>query len=100
MEKRVSAYSLAEIQAQMKNVRGLRLTASARAGLVALDWDDEVAVEIIQGLDQQNFYKAMTCYADSRVWQDVYHASHESIELYIKFQRDEDGYFTISFKER
>lgn len=75
------------------------MTASARAGLIALDWDDEVAVKVIQKLTRREFYKSMTCYADSKIWQDVYRASYEGVELYIKFQRDEQGYFTISFKE-
>lgn len=99
MEKRNPSYQLAEIQKQMRAVQDLRLTASARAGLVALDWDDEVAVQIIQSLTSRNFYKSMTCYANSKIWQDVYHACHQKIDLYIKFQRDDEGYFTISFKE-
>lgn len=99
MQKLGPAYCLADIQAQMKSVKGLRLTASARAGIVALDWDDEVAVRVIQKLSSRHFYKSMTCYGNSKVWQDVYRTVYEEIKLYIKFQQDEDGYFTISFKE-
>jgi motility quorum-sensing regulator/GCU-specific mRNA interferase toxin len=41
----------------------------------------------------------MTTYADTRVWQDVYHAEHKGRALYLKFQQH-DEYFVISFKER
>jgi len=41
----------------------------------------------------------MTVHADSRVWQDVYHAEWRSKALYIKFQQHEE-YFIVSFKER
>ncbi len=40
----------------------------------------------------------MTTYADHRVWQDVYTAEYLGEALYIKFQQDENGYFTVSFK--
>jgi hypothetical protein len=41
----------------------------------------------------------MTTHADHRVWQDVYRAERNGLELYVKFQRDSAGFFfTISFK--
>ncbi len=41
----------------------------------------------------------MTTHQDYKVWQDVYKSSFKGIELYIKFQQDSHGYFTIGFKE-
>jgi motility quorum-sensing regulator/GCU-specific mRNA interferase toxin len=98
MEKQTPHYPLAEIQAQMQEVAGLRLTFSAQRGIARLDWDYAEAVAAVQGLARSDFYKSMTTYADHRVWQDVYYAEHLGVELYVKFQRDVDGYFTISFK--
>lgn len=98
MEKHRPHYSLTEIQMQMHDVAGLRLTFSAMKGILRLDWDYVEAVNVIQGLGSGHFYKSMTTHEDHRVWQDVYHAEHFGVELYVKFQRDIDGYFTISFK--
>lgn len=98
MEKYTPHYLLKAIQAQMQDVAGLRLTFSAQMGIVRLDWDYAEAVKVVSGLVHGNFYKSMTTHTDHRVWQDVYHAEHLGVELYVKFQCDVDGYFTISFK--
>ncbi len=99
MEKRRQSYILADIQSQMKNIDGLRLTSSSRKGLVELDFDDNDAVNAIQALTMNDFKKSMTTYANHKVWQDVYNSSYKGVDLYIKFQRDDEGFFTISFKE-
>lgn len=40
---------------------------------------------VVAALSRRNFYKSMTTYADSRVWQDVYHAmTPAKKETYIK----------------
>lgn len=98
MEKHKPHYPLKAIQAQMQDVTGLRLTFSAMKDVVRLDWDYAEAVNVVKGLGNGNFYKSMTTHEDHRVWQDVYHAEHFGVELYVKFQCDVDGYFTISFK--
>ncbi len=98
MEKRTPHYPLKAIQEQMRDVVGLRLTFSAQVGIARLDWDYDEAVTVVRRLSRNNFYKSMTTHADHRVWQDVYHAAHRGVELYVKFQRAADGYFTISFK--
>ncbi len=99
MEKRKQSYQLADIQNQMKNIDGLRLTSSSRKGLIELDFDDNDAVNVIQALTIKNFKKSMTTHNNHRVWQDVYNSSYKDVDLYIKFQQDEEGFFTISFKE-
>ncbi len=98
MEKLRPSYPLKAIQVQMQNVAGLRMTFSAMKGILQLDWDYAEAVNVVRNLTHDNFYKSMTIHEDHGVWRDVYHAEHESVELYIKFQQDVDGYFTISFK--
>jgi len=56
------------------------------------------AIAAIQHLTPGDLHKSMTTYADHRVWQDVYTAEYLGEALYIKFQQDENGYFTVSFK--
>ena len=97
MEKRKPHYALAAIQAQMVAVEGLRMTRSAAVSCTAIGWSLSEAVQVVQSLSARAFYKSMTTHFDPRIWQDVYHAEHLGEWLYVKFQRDEDGYFTISF---
>ena len=58
-------------------------------------------VETIGGIERRMFYKSMTTFADSRVWQDVYHVPARGLMLYVKFQADIVTEFTVmSFKEK
>lgn len=99
MEKSVPHYRLRDIQAQMIDVASLRLTHTAQLGIRSLGMRNVDALAVVQGLSRRNFYKSMTTHADHRVWQDVYHAEWEGLDIYVKFQRDSEGYFfTISFK--
>lgn len=99
MEKRRPHYNLKLIQSQMDCIEAMNLTMSARHGIKALRMALEDALVVIKGLSIKNFYKAMTVHADSRVWQDVYHAEWKGRALYIKFQQHEE-FFVVSFKER
>jgi len=99
MEKRRPHYDLREIQAQMSAVSGLRMTLTARNDALRAGITIQTAVTIIQTLDRDSFYKSMTSHHDQSIWQDVYHGKWRKKNLYIKFQRDATGYFTISFKE-
>lgn len=101
MEKGTPHYSLKAIQAQMSELVGLRLTSSARSarsGLHELSFDVSDAIAAIGNLRSKDLRKSMTTYADYRVWQDVYTTEYRGERLYIKFQQDESGYFTVSFK--
>ena len=99
MEKRRQHYDLKAIQSAMSSVDTMYLTLTARHGIKRAGMSLEDAWRVIQSLSAGNFYKSMTTHADSRVWQDVYHAEHKGRALYLKFQRH-DEYFVISFKER
>jgi motility quorum-sensing regulator/GCU-specific mRNA interferase toxin len=99
MEKRRPQYDLKAIQGQMANIEAMNLTMTARHGIKAAGMSLEDVLAVIKRLSMKNFYKAMTVHADSRVWQDVYHAEWRGKALYIKFQQHDD-YFIVSFKER
>jgi len=99
MEKRRPHYDLKSIQAQMNCLETMSLTMTARHGIKAIGMGLDDALSIIQQLSRENFFKAMTAYADNRVWQDVYHAEWQGRALYIKFQKHEN-FFIVSFKER
>ena len=99
MEKRRAHYDLQAIQAQMSTAAGLRMTVTARHDALRAGITLHVAVLIIQSLDRQSFFKSMTTHQSHDIWQDVYHGSWRGKKLYIKFQQDDAGFFTISFKE-
>lgn len=55
---------------------------------------------VIASLSRRNFYKAMTSFADHRVWQDVYHApTPVRKDAYIKITL-RDHAPVVQFKER
>lgn len=99
MDKRRPHYDLKAIQAQMHSIETMHLTMAARHGIKAAGMSLTDALATIKRLSLGNFYKSMTIHADSRVWQDVYHAEWKRRALYVKFQRYEE-YFIVSFKER
>jgi len=100
MEKFSRTYDLKGIKAAFQTKDDLRITRTARQHIVKLGLSLEDVVQIIQSLVPQNFYKSMTTYADSQIWQDVYHVRFNQIELYIKFMIDDEGHIIVSFKER
>lgn len=99
MEKRKAHYDLRAIQAQMATPAGLRMTVTARHDALRAGITLNVAVSVIQSLDRHCFFKSMTTHLNYDIWQDVYHGAWRGKKLYIKFQQDTAGFFTISFKE-
>jgi motility quorum-sensing regulator/GCU-specific mRNA interferase toxin len=83
----------------MDCIEAMNLTMTARHSIKAVGMALGDALEVIQMLTMGDFYKSMTIHADSRVWQDVYHAEWKRRALYIKFQKH-DEFFVVSFKER
>ncbi len=56
-------------------------------------------VSIVLGLRRDMLFKSMTTHADSRVWQDVYHAPCPNGKTaYVKVTL-QDGAVVIQFKE-
>jgi len=52
-------------------------------------------------MQRSHFYKSMTSYADSRLWQDVYHVPSLVGVLYVKFTADViTEFLLLSFKEK
>lgn len=54
-------------------------------------------LETVLSLSSQDFYKSMTTYKDHRVWQDVYHATANADDVYLKLTILEDV-LIVSFK--
>ncbi|WP_337058287.1 type II toxin-antitoxin system MqsR family toxin [Pseudomonas sp. USHLN015] len=101
MEKRKPHYDLEVVKVDVARLGVAAFTRSALDGGRALGLTSAEMLAIVQGLSRRVFYKSMTTYADSRLWQDVYHPTTDcGIELYVKVTCRPEGPPVISFKER
>lgn len=73
MEKLKPHYDLASVRTLVMELGVLALTKTAIDGARALGLTSSDALAVVAGLSRREFYKSMTTFADSRVWQDVYH---------------------------
>jgi motility quorum-sensing regulator / GCU-specific mRNA interferase toxin len=93
-EKRKPTYDLGGFKQAFSSVDKLAVTTTALQGAAALGMNRHT-------MERSHFYKSMTSYADSRVWQDVYHVPVEGCVVYLKFTADAVTEFKLlSFKEK
>ena len=97
MEKGVPHCRLAVVKA-LVSAGKVRTTFSARQGALELGLDVQGICDVVAGLVEQDFYKAMTTHADHQVWQDVYRPSTPAGDVYLKLTVIDD-LLIVSFKE-
>ncbi|MEG2139441.1 MAG: type II toxin-antitoxin system MqsR family toxin [Bilophila sp.] len=78
--------------------RKVHITTSARNSAAALGLSSQQAYAEVMLLNEKEFYKSMTSYHDSSVWQDVYQHKADVGMLYIKLTIVDDV-LIVSFKE-
>jgi motility quorum-sensing regulator/GCU-specific mRNA interferase toxin len=100
MEKRRPHYSLEQIRRFARNPNKIRFTRTALDGGIDLGFDLVTMSSTIMNLNASDFYKSMTTYADSKVWQDVYRPLFQGKNLYLKLTVTEDHLLVVSFKRR
>jgi motility quorum-sensing regulator/GCU-specific mRNA interferase toxin len=84
MEKRRSHYSLLLVQQLAADPARTRFTRVALDGAAELDFDTTKLLVVVTELRPEDFYKSMTTYADSSIWQDVYRPTVNGTPLYVK----------------
>lgn len=99
MEKRTPHYPLALVVALVRQRQAAAFTKTALDGGRRMGLTLPEMIEIIGSLTPGCLYKSMTTYADSRIWQDVYHADTPVGIAYVKVTLREDGAPVIQFKE-
>ncbi|WP_347710797.1 type II toxin-antitoxin system MqsR family toxin [Geotalea sp. SG265] len=100
-EKRKPTYDLDAFKATFATVEKLAVTGSALRSAALLGCGRAEIVSTIQTMQRGHFYKSMTAYADSRLWQDVYHVPSPVGLLYLKFTADTiTEFLLLSFKEK
>lgn len=97
MEKNTPHCKLTVLKALVAEGK-LRMTASSVTSAELLGFDRQGMLEVVMNLESTDFYKSMTTHADHRIWQDVYHPSTPTGELYLKLTVIEDV-LIVSFKE-
>jgi len=102
VEKRKPHFDLNLVKRLVKSPASHIITRQAFKDAAALGLEESDIVECVAQLTQQDFYKSMTVYANSRLWQDVYHPTHQETPLYVKVQLDttEETVVIISCKAR
>jgi len=100
MEKRKPHYGLDALKILLLHESTRIVTRSGRQGAAILGYfNDESMVARVLRLNQLEFFKSMTIYGDSKVWQDVYRTNDGEVGIYIKLQKSLDGKgVIISFK--
>jgi len=100
-EKRKPTYDLDAFKATFSSVEKLAVTGTALRTAANLGYGLAEIVASIQTMQRGHFYKSMTAYADSRLWQDVYHVPSPVGTLYVKFTADViTEFLLLSFKEK
>ena len=96
MEKFTPAYDLEKFKAS-----DFSITVTANKTAFKLGFDSDGIHEVVSTMQENQFYKPMTSYANHKIWQDVYHVPYGNLLLYIKFTQNVISEFTLlSFKEK
>jgi len=96
MEKRKPTYDLASFQQSDFAITKVATQTAAQLGL-----DDAGIRQVVSTMTPTMFYKSMTSYANSRIWQDVYHVPWNGDMLYVKFTEGIISEFLLlSFKQK
>jgi hypothetical protein len=75
-------------------------TGRSMTGIAALGMTVADAIDCINCLSIDDFYKTMPSMQDPGHFQDVYHGKYWNEVIYIKFTGYLDGPVVISFKEK
>jgi motility quorum-sensing regulator/GCU-specific mRNA interferase toxin len=100
VEKRTPHYDLVLVQGEVARLGAAAFTRAALDGGRLMGLTAAEMLAVIAALSRRNFYKAMTTFADHRVWQDVYHAPTPiRRDAYIKITLHANAP-VIQFKEK
>jgi len=100
MEKHKSHYGLDTLKLLLLHESTRIVTRSGRQGAATLGYfDDESMVARVLRIASREFYKSMTTYGNTKIWQDVYRTNDGNVGIYIKLQKTLGGKgVIISFK--
>ncbi|MBP7863205.1 type II toxin-antitoxin system MqsR family toxin [bacterium] len=97
MEKKSPHYLLSDVKALAQKDR-VHASHAALKSAAILGFSLADMKYVILNLETNDFYKSMTSYRDSKLWQDVYRFPAIDVDIYLKIQILEN-LVIISFKE-
>ncbi|GBE06489.1 mRNA interferase MqsR [bacterium BMS3Abin10] len=103
MDSSKPTYDLANIKKLLCDSSSCHITKTAHIGAAELGYmDQEAIIDAIEEIQEEDFYKSMPSTKKKRLFQDVYHLSHDGNELYIKLQLSVNSkkVVIIQFKEK
>lgn len=102
VEKRKPHFDLNTVKGLAKSSVSRILTRQAVKDAALLGLEENDIAECVTQLTRQDFYKSMTIYTSSQLWQDVYLPTYQEKPLYVKVQLDasEETVVIVSFKAR
>ena len=99
MEEKKAHYDLSAIIFDVRRLRAAAFTKTSIDGGRLMGFTSTEMVEVVCSLSNRHLYKSMTTYADSKIWQDVYHIQTVKGAVYIKVTLSDQGPPVIQFKE-
>ncbi|MBI1776045.1 MAG: type II toxin-antitoxin system MqsR family toxin [Proteobacteria bacterium] len=98
--KRKPTHDLAAIKAAYSDPAKIRRTVTAARDAMAMGFETQDVVDVIQGMSRRDFDKSATAHNDIRQWMDSYMPVVDGVTLYLKFTTDGDGNLLLtSFKK-
>lgn len=79
------------------------ITKKAQHGAAELGYmDDDAIIDVIEDIQEEDFFKSMPSEQIQSLWQDVYRVTHDGNELYIKLQLSVNNkkVVVIQFKQK
>jgi motility quorum-sensing regulator/GCU-specific mRNA interferase toxin len=98
MEKKKPHYDLQQVK-NLCTAGLVRATTVAKSGAAKMGLDMDDMIQVLNSLDQQDFYKSMTSYEDHTIWHDVYRPQVQDKNVYLKLCAP-GTVIIISFKEK
>ena len=79
------------------------VTMEAHRGAAEMGYtDDEAIIDVVENIEQDDFYKSMLAEKVPGLWQDVYRVTDNDKKVYIKLQISKDGkkVVIVQFKKK
>lgn len=96
----VPTYDLESLKVLVKEKNRRAFTGNSMTGMAKLGMTVADAIDCIDCLTLDDFYKTMPAEKDPGHFQDVYHGKYWNEVVYIKFTGYSDKPIVITFKEK
>lgn len=100
MEKKKRHYSLSLIKEFIRNGNWQATRTAQNNAREQFDFVKKDIEHVVLNLEKSDFYKSMTSYDDSTLWQDVYRPFIGDTQAYIKLSIIDERTLLVQFKRK